>query len=99
MISCNDGNTELELHIVGNDACISPDLRLCFFTDYFHIFNCRVNSTSRSISKRHLNKIYLKKGKFLLLTGEIVEMYISQSENSKGKKIAPLRFISYSFLR
>ena len=25
------------------DACISPDVRFCFFTDHFHIFNCRVN--------------------------------------------------------
>ena len=53
-----------------NDACISPDVRFCFVTDHFHIFNCRVYPIA-PVSKRYLNKIYLIK--FLLLTGEIVE--------------------------
>ena len=34
----------------------------------------KFDSTSRSFSKTYLNKIYLKKLKFLLLTGEIVEI-------------------------
>ena len=36
-------------------------------------FDSESDSTSRIVSKKYLNRIYLKKLKFLLLTGEIVE--------------------------
>ena len=43
-----------------------------------HVVNL-VLSTSRSVSKKYLDKIYLKKLKFLLLTGEIVKNVYSLS--------------------